>query len=99
MLKKYAGVSFSLRVDFKDEDGLPITPDDIEYEIINEDGVVIESDEDNPTETWYKIKLTTDVNTLDEGVEVEERKVIIAWTFNEGTEGDVKVFTYKIEKP
>lgn len=94
----YSGESFGLLNEFFDIYGNPQTPDELIYSIIRlSDDSIIKTETLTPTGTSYVIPISSSTNTID-GLS-EERKIVVKWTYNDGTDGDVEVYFYNIEQP
>jgi hypothetical protein len=93
----YSEESFDILTSFFDEDNTPVTPESLTYSIKNRaTGGVVRTATVTPSTTSYTIPVTIGDNTITAD---ETRKVVVKWTYNGGTKGDVKVYNYNLKLP
>lgn len=93
-----SGESFGLLCQFINMYGNPEAPDSLEYTItkLSDDSIVRDDTVDSPGVN-YVIPLSVTDNTITD--DSEERKVVVRWIYNGGSDGDVFVYYYTIEQP
>lgn len=93
----YSEESFDIVTSFFDENNDPVTPESLTYSILNRStNGVIRSATVTPSTTSYTIPVSITDNTVSDD---ETRKVVVKWTYNGGTKGDVKVYNYNLQVP
>ena len=93
----YSEESFDILANFFDENGDPVTPESLTYQIRNrETKNTIREATVTPSTTNYTVPVTITDNTISDD---QTRKVVIKWTYNGGNKGDVKVYKYNLQVP
>ena len=94
----YSGESFDIAASFTDTTGTAATPESLNYTIKNSaTGEVVRYATPSITSNTYTIPVTITDNTITG--ESEERRVVINWTYNGGTKGDIEVYNYRLVQP
>jgi hypothetical protein len=94
----YNKQSFGIVFNFYDIDNRLIKPETLTYKIINRvTNEIIRTDTITPQTSTYTIQITTEDNTINSNI--EKRKIIVEWDYNNGKDGDVFVYPYDIIQP
>lgn len=88
----YSGESFDIVATFSS------TPETLTYTIKDiEDNTTVRTATLTTPGGSYTIPVTVTDNTITG--ESEERRVVINWTYNGGTKGDIEVYNYRLVQP